>query len=55
MNPCPKRVGTDRLVDASSAGEAAHDPPGGVAVEPFAVAAEEDRPLESLAECLGHP
>ena len=32
-----ERVGPDRLVDAGSAGEAAHDPPGGVAVEPIAV------------------
>jgi hypothetical protein len=40
----------DRLVDPGTAGEAPHDPPGGVTVESCAVAAEEDRSLDALTD-----
>src|SRR5829696_3866545 len=37
-----RRVWPDWLPDASLAGKTAHDPPGGVTVEPFAVVSQED-------------
>lgn len=46
----PEGVRTDGLVDACLAGETTNDAPGGVAVEPPAVAAKEDRPLDPLTD-----
>jgi hypothetical protein len=40
----------DRLVDASPAGEATDDPPGGVAVDPRSIPAEEDRARNTVAD-----
>jgi hypothetical protein len=45
-----QRVRPDRLVDARLAGQATHDPPGSVPVEAFALRAEEDRSLDTLAD-----
>ena len=45
-----ERVRSDRLVDAGLAGEATHDPPGGVSVEAFAVPSEEDRSLDAFTD-----
>lgn len=43
-------VGSGGFVDPGTAGEAPGDPPGGVSVESFAVASEEDRSLGALAD-----
>jgi hypothetical protein len=46
----PRRVRPDRLGDPRRASQSAHDPPGGVPIEPFAVVAEEDRRVDTLAD-----
>jgi hypothetical protein len=43
-------VWADRLVDASFAGESTHDPPGSVAVQPLAVAAQKDRAVDPFTD-----
>lgn len=46
----PQRVGPDSFGDPSSAGDATHDPSGGVAIESLAAGSEEDRDLATLAD-----
>src|SRR5687768_936924 len=43
-------VRPNRLVDPRPAGEATHNPPCGVAVEPRAIPADEDRTVDPLSE-----
>jgi hypothetical protein len=43
-------LGADRLVDACLAGQPSHDPPGGVPIEPLAVAAAEDGSFDPLTD-----
>ena len=38
------------LVDAGLAGQPAYDPPGGVAVESFAIVSPKDRPLDPFSD-----
>jgi hypothetical protein len=45
-----QRVGSDALGDPGLSGGATHDPAGGVTVESFAVAVDEDRTLETLTD-----
>ena len=45
-----QRVRSDPLGDPGAAGDPAHDPAGGVAVEPAAVGGEEDRSFAAFAD-----
>lgn len=45
-----KRVGSHTLGYPGPSGDAAHDPPGGVAIDPSAVGSDEDRPIAALAD-----
>jgi hypothetical protein len=46
-----QRVRPDWFADPGPASDPAHDPPGGVPIEPFAVGAEEDRTVHTFADC----
>ncbi len=45
-------VRADRLVDTGLAGESSHDPPSGVAIQPPAVATQEDRTVDPFADLI---
>jgi hypothetical protein len=43
--------GPDTFGDPRPAGDTAHDPAGGVTIDPLSVDAHEDRPVAALANC----
>jgi hypothetical protein len=43
-------VGSYELGYPGSSGDAAHDPPGGVSVDPYPVGSDEDRPVAAFAD-----
>jgi hypothetical protein len=46
-----ERVWPDALGDPGPSGDAAHDPPGGVTVDPCTVGADEDRAVAAFTDC----
>jgi hypothetical protein len=45
-----ERVGSDALGYPGPSGDAVHDPPGGVSVDPCAVGCDEDRPVAAFTD-----